>query len=165
VLVRAAATAMAVTMVVASSVCLSTLIREGSTRNHLRRAVRAFVLGVGVGVVCGLPLILGDGRSATTDLTSIGAYAVLYSIPFGGALIATAWLVDVPAFAVLGTVAVGAALVMPWQPTRTIAEIHDSTAGLLLVVIAVGLVGLVRILGERGADASLLDSPGPTAPP
>ena len=165
VLVRAAAAAMAVAMVIASMMCLSALLREGGTRNPLPRAVRAFTLGAGIGVVCGLPLILGDGRSATTDLTSIGAYAILYSIPFGGALIVTAWLAEVPAFAVLGTIAVAAALVIPWQPTRTIVEIHDSAAGFLLVVIAVALVGLVRILGERGADASLLDSPGPTAPP
>jgi hypothetical protein len=165
VLVRAAATTMAVAMVIASLMCLSALLREGGIRNPFPRAVRAFVLGAGAGVVCGLPLILGDGRSPTTDLTSIGAYAILYSIPFGGALIATAWLADVPAFGVLGTIAVGATLAIPWQPTRTIVEIHDSTAGFLLVVIAVGLVGLVRILGERGADASLLDSPGPTAPP
>jgi hypothetical protein len=165
VLLRVAATAMAVTMVIASSTCLSALLREGGTRAPLPRAVRGFALGAGVGVVCGLPFILGDGRSTTTDLTSIGAYAILYSIPLGGALVATAWLADVPAFAVLGAVAAGAALVMPWQPTRTIVEIHDSTAGFLLVVIAVGLIGLVRIVGERGADASLLDSPGPTAPP
>ncbi len=169
VVVRVSATAMAVTMVIAGSACLALLIREGAIPatlpRSIRRSIRALDVAIGVGLACVLPWVLGAGGSATTDLTSIGAYVILYSAPFGGAMIATAWFGEALALAVLGTIAVSAALVIPWQPTMNVVEIHNATAGFIVVAIATGLAGLVRILGGRGGDASLLDSPRPTAPP
>jgi hypothetical protein len=55
--------------------------------------------------------------------------------------------------------------VIPWQPTMTVVEIHNAMAGFIVALIAVGVAGTVRMLDGRGRDSSLLDSPGPKAPP
>lgn len=164
VLVRVFAAAMAVTMLIAGSACLAALVREGAFRIRLLRSIRIFVVAVGVGLVLGLPWVLGVGGSETTDLTSIGAYALLYSLPWGVAVVGTAWMGKTQATAVLATVALSAGLLL--LPARlNVVDIRNAIAGSLVVLIAAGLVGLVRVLRGRGRDAPLLDSPGPTAPP
>jgi hypothetical protein len=163
VLVRVFAAAMALAMLIACSACLAALIREGAFHAPFPRQIRIFVVAVGVALVFGLPWVLGVGGTETTDLTSIGAYAILYSLPWGVALIGTAWLGKIPASATLATIALGAGIIL--TPSRSnVVDVRNTIAGLLIVLIAAGLVGL-RILGERRRDASLLDSPGPTAPP
>ncbi len=151
-------------MLIACSACLAVLIREGAFRVPLPRPIGIFVVSVGVALVLGLPWVLGIGGAETTDLTSIGAYAILYSLPWGVTLIGTAWLGKVPATLTLATIALCSGLIL--TPSRSnVVDVRNAIAGFLVVLIAASLVGILRFFGERGREASLLDSPRPTAPP
>lgn len=142
VLVRILAVSMATAAVIAATSCAVVLIRDGVLRISLSRSSRIGV-AIGVALGIGLPWVLGVGGPATTDLTSIGAYAVLFSVPYGLTLVGVAWLKRVPASAVLLTVAASAALlILPLRPN--VVEIRNHRAGFLTVAVAACLTAITQ---------------------
>ncbi|MEH1014111.1 hypothetical protein V6U90_13495 [Micromonospora sp. CPCC 206060] len=65
---------------------------------------RLLALGLGAFVAVTVPTALGVGRAETMDLTSLGAFALVYALPWGTALAATGWLHRTAALATAGTV-------------------------------------------------------------
>ena len=81
--------------------CLGVLRRLGM---GARREV--LPLGVGALVAVLLPIVLAVGGPDTRDVTSLGAFALLWSLPWGLSLALSAWLVRPAAVTIGATVAV-----------------------------------------------------------
>jgi hypothetical protein len=86
--------------------------RDLPTFSAVSIAGRASIV-IGVLVAILLPIALSIGDRDAHDLTSLGAFALLWSLPWGGALALTAWLPRAAAVATGLTVAVSAASAYP----------------------------------------------------
>jgi hypothetical protein len=110
-LVRSLAVVLAIAGLMATAGAILTLTRRGAfSPTRLSIPACRCVIGIGVAVIVGTPLVLGLGYASGLDVTSLGAAVLLYSVPMGGGLIAVAWLARTPAYAVLGTVAASAGI-------------------------------------------------------
>ncbi|MBO4206904.1 hypothetical protein [Micromonospora echinofusca] len=65
---------------------------------------RMLALGLGTFVAVTLPTALGVGDGEKMDLTSLGAFALVYALPWGLGLAVTGWLHRAAALAAAGTV-------------------------------------------------------------
>lgn len=140
---RACAAALAVVAAVALAACVISLRASGAvTRpgDHRLRAGRAWGSLVPVGV----PVLLGFGSAETFDVTSLGAYGLLFALPWGMSLAATDRLTDTAAraaAAAVGLSAVVSLLALTWQ---TKIQISNPYAGPLLAAVAAGAVATAR---------------------
>ena len=158
---RALAAAMALTAIFAGTSCVIVLVKEGALRPSTARS-SLVVAGCGLVVVVALPLVLGAGGNATMDLTSIGAYALLFSIPWGVGIVGAAWLPRPPAVAVLVTVAASACLLIASPALRpNVVEIHDPVAGVAFVFLTTSIAGVTTIRNS-GRTTSLRPGSSPT---
>lgn len=66
------------------------LVRDQAAATTYR--VRAASVAVGVLIAVALPLLMALGDPSAQDITSLGAYALIWSLPWGGVLALTAWL-------------------------------------------------------------------------
>lgn len=110
-MVRSLAVVLALAGLVATAGAVMTLSRRGAfSGTRLNTPARRCIIAIGAAVVVVTPFVLGFGYRSSLDITSLGASVLLYSLPMGGGLIATAWLARTPAFAAVGTVAASALL-------------------------------------------------------
>ncbi|WP_090799639.1 hypothetical protein [Asanoa ishikariensis] len=103
------AASVAICATVAICVAVGLLWQEPSDCRTLLRPARFRPVAVGAVVAVGLPLALG-AAFRDTDITSLGQYALTYSLPWGAALAATGWLDRRAAITARTTVAVSAVL-------------------------------------------------------
>lgn len=121
--VRLLGGALALAALVAGVACLTVLVRPLRTSPAPRSpGARVLALGVGAGVAVGLPLLLGAGDHTTTDRGSLGAYALLYSLPLGTALAATPWLPRATALTVAAIVACSGLLLLLADPMMSVTN-------------------------------------------
>jgi hypothetical protein len=147
---RVYAVAAAVGMLVAVAGAVVVLVAEGGIRAPRSTGDRLFV-GVGILLAVTLPVVLGAGDPATTDVTSIGAYSASFALPWGFAFVATAMLPAAPRLAVALTIATSAlALLVPND--RGALEVTNQAAGWLFVV-AVALVAAALATRLNGGRA------------
>lgn len=152
--VRLLALAMALTAILAGVACVIVLMQESCLRPSTSRSSLS-VLGCGLALVLGLPLVLGVGGGATTDLTSIGAYALMFSLPWGVGVMGAAWLPRTPALAVLVTVAVSACLLILSSALRpNVVEIHDPAAGVAFVIAMTSIAGAAIMRADSWSDTA-----------
>ncbi len=111
---------------------------------------RTVALVVGVGVLVGLPVLVGGGAAETQDLTSYGAYALLWSLPWGAGLVLSAWLPRHQALAVLAAVLLGA--VCAYDRVE-LAYVTRPAVATVIGVLAVVVVGLSLLVGRANQAA------------
>ena len=140
--------------VAAAALALRSLLggaRTGPTRVSRGRDVnRTVALLVGVVVAVSLPLSVGSGNPETQDLTSYGAYALLWSLPWGAALLLSGWLPTRQALAVFAAVLLGA--VCAADPVELVSAVRPAVAT-VIGVLGVVVVGLSRVVGARSSAA------------
>jgi hypothetical protein len=96
---------------------------------------------VGVLVAVSLPVLLAIGDPDGHDLTSLGAFALAFSLPWGGSLALTAWLPRAAAVATGLTVAVSATLA---YPDYEVVHVDHNWVALLVGLISGLLVAELR---------------------
>lgn len=115
-----------------------------------RRARRTATL-VGAGMVVVVPPAIGIGAGEDRDLTSLVAYALIYSAPWGLAVIVTGWLDRLTATAVLVTCST-CALLVAVGPQMTDLVVGEARPALLLAAAAPAYVLWTR-RPSAGAEA------------
>jgi hypothetical protein len=95
--------------------------------------VRAASVAVALAVAVSVPFLVGLGRLASHDLTSRGAFVMLWSLPWGGVLALTGWLPRAPAIAIGLTVAVCA---VSAYPACDIVNVQHHVIPVLVGVVA-----------------------------
>jgi hypothetical protein len=147
---RVYAVAAGVAMLVAVAAAVVVLVAEGGMRAPRSTGHRLFVV-IGILLAVTLPVVLGVGDPATTDVTSIGAYSVSFALPWGFAFVATAMLPASPRLAVALTVATSALALLVAGDQNAI-EVTNQVAGCLFVV-AVALVAAALAIRVNGGRA------------
>ncbi len=135
--------------------CLASIVQLVVHRDWPRRDTssswRRVVLGLVV--MAGLPVLLAVGDRDQMDATSLGALALVFGIPWGGAVVAGRWLSSTAYSAVLGTCAVSAVL----AGLHSSDEITHHRGGLVFLGAAAVFVLVLYLerrdgLAERGPD-------------
>jgi hypothetical protein len=131
----------------AATVAVLTFLRVLGTGRHLLPASsdistvgRACVV-IGVLVAGALPLLLAIGDPFAHDATSLGAFALLWSLPWGGVLVLTAWLERPAAIAAALTVAVSAASA---YPNYELVQVEHNGVAVLTGLVSGLLVAALR---------------------
>jgi hypothetical protein len=101
--------------------------------------------GTGLLVVLALPFGIGEGVPEMRDLTSLGAFALIYSVPIGVSVASAAWLSERVRSTVIGSCAAAAAL----SAIRLIPDLSHSRGRPALVGTAVLLVALAAVTHRR----------------
>jgi hypothetical protein len=142
---------LAIAMFGAAILCLSLLLRMRSFTTDASVGLRVVAVTIGIVVAVGLPLFLGKGHPSTTDLTSLGGYALLYSLPWSVTIAATAWLRFIPAVAATGAAVVSSLTTALFD--QHIAFIRHP-AWFWLAALVSGCILLVRLLETRRDSSS-----------
>jgi hypothetical protein len=94
----------------AAVACVGYLAQRHAFRDDATSGpVRAGVVVTGVAVMIGLPIVLSIGDNST-ELGTFAAFALLYSLPWGIAIVVSGWLIRSTAMGVYATVLVSAVL-------------------------------------------------------
>jgi hypothetical protein len=109
---------------------------------------------IGPLVAVSLPILLAVGDPFARDVTSFGAIALLWSLPWGGALALTAWLPRAAAVATSLAVAVSAASAYPSYELVLVQ--HHWVAGLTALASGPLVAGLRSASTRREPDGSAL---------
>jgi hypothetical protein len=109
--------------------------------------------GVGLLIVAVLPWIIAAGEPDYTDFTSIGAFALIYSIPWGGALAVAGWLRRSPALAVTGAVA-GTAVWALVGPSMGDVGPSNPAAGFAVAALVALVLGVLIVRRPGPAEGS-----------
>lgn len=150
----------AVAATIAALACLQvvwTTRREGSAAVRSAGApIRLARLIIGLLVAAALPLLLAIGDPSAHDKTSLGAFALMWSLPWGGALALTAWLPRAAAVATGLTVAVSAASA---YPTYELVHVDHNWIAVLVGLVSGLLVAALRSGSAERTRASLGEEP------
>lgn len=143
--VRSLALLLCAAGVVAVLACCAGYAAEAA---YLRRpGVDAVPELVAVLLAVGLPWLMGAGQADTTDATSLAGYALLYSLPWAGAIAVSGWLPR-PAAVACVTTALGSALLclVTNAPRDQIANpvLGFGVAALLLAAVLLRRASLAR---------------------
>jgi hypothetical protein len=144
--VRTLAAVLTVAAAAALAACLATLRHIKAVPTPTSAASRIFTAICGILIAAVVPLILGAGNPETADVTSLGAYALLYSLPWGTAVAVSGWLPRAAAVAAASTVAVSALLA---TASHTMVPVANPAAGLLP---AAALAATIAILTSTAAS-------------
>jgi hypothetical protein len=107
--------------------------------------VRAASVTVAIALAVSVPFLVGVGRPGSHDLTSRGAFVVLWSLPWGGVLALTGWLPRAAAVAIGLTVAVSA---VSAYPTCDIVNVAHHVIPVLIGLCAGLLVAALHATGR-----------------
>ena len=122
--------------------CLASLRDDRAVPVQVGRLARAVAAAAGLLVAVALPIIVAGGRSDVLDIQSLGAHALVYSLPLGVSLVLTGWLSRAAAWAVaLAVMASGLVLA---DPNRQLVTTPAHTSGLVLVLVAATAVLVTR---------------------
>jgi len=139
------ALAMAVSAAVAVVVCLGSLVQLHGFDAPSPVVARRTSLAVGAAVVVLVPLVVGAGSPETLDLTSLGAFALMWALPWGIALILCGWLVRPGVLGAVVGVGVSALAALVTAPMTEIVFSQTYRAAFALVLVAVGVVARERL--------------------
>jgi hypothetical protein len=155
-LIKTTAIIAAVAATIAALACLqvvwATRRASPAPARSLGTPVHLASMVVGVLVAVALPFLLAVGDSAAQDRTSLGAFALLWSLPWGGALVLSAFLARPVAVAVALSVAVSAASA---YPDYALVQVEHHGIALLVGLVSGLLVVTLRTLtteGDRSAE-------------
>jgi len=98
----------------------------------------------GLVVVVGLPVGIAAGRSELMDLTSLGAFALIYSLPWGLAVMLSGWLARPAASGALVAVLVSIGLALK-GPQMASLVLSNQTPAFVGTLIAVSVALAVRV--------------------
>lgn len=129
-------------------VCLLSLRAEEAFPARVAWTARAVALSAGLLVVVALPVVFAGGQADILDVTSIGAHALVYSVPFGVSLALTGWLSPPAAVAVSLCVMVSALVLV--DANRQLVSTPGHASGLILVLVAAAVVLLARASARDG---------------
>jgi hypothetical protein len=155
-LLRLLAVVLAGVALVSVVACVRLLVAAGAFPVRSSSAVvRWTAVVVGVAVVLAVPPLVGAGAAETMDVSSLGAYALLYGIPWGASVVATGWLARDAAVAVLLAVLGSTALV---AATPQMADIVFTTPTVAFVLAGSGVLVVlgVRVLGGTAPRAATI---------
>jgi len=146
---RALAALLALVAAVSAAVCVRALVTGGAFPVRApSRLVEWSAVVVGLALLLGVPVLVGAGDPQTLDVSSLGAYALLYAVPWGMSVAASGWLTQRAAVAVLVTVLASTVLVATTKPMVDI--VFDSTTTPVIIAAGSVLVALlVRVLAAR----------------
>jgi hypothetical protein len=97
--------ALAVTCSVAVLVCLQALVARGAFGVSMARPLaRVVTVGTGIVIIGLVPLALAGGQPDRLDWESLGAFSLLYGLPWGVGVAVSAWLTRPAALGVHGAV-------------------------------------------------------------
>lgn len=128
--------------VAAGVACMAQLAGEG----YLRRPSSGrgwLLLTLGIVVALALPWVIAAGEPQYTDFTSIGAFALIYSIPWGGGLVGAALLTREPAQAMAGAVAGTALLALVGPNMGDVGPSHPEV-GFVVAIVAAGFLSVLH---------------------
>ena len=125
--------------------CLALLASHGFA---LRSGSAAFL---GLLVAIALPVLLSRGNAELQDATSIGAFALLWSLPWGVTLALSGALHRTAALAAAAAVAVGALVALP---TYQLVQVDRTW-----VALVVGLAAAAVVVATRTARSELVARP------
>jgi len=132
------------------------LARSGAITTGAAPNVRSASIAAGIGTIIALPLMIGfgTGDEELTDVTSLGTFALLYSLPYGLAFIVAAFLRRPAALGALATAAASIAYLTVVLLLESVYPIVTVGFGLLLLT-NVWLIAMTWRDGARPAsDAS-----------
>lgn len=147
-LLRRVALVIAVVGAAVALVSLLQLAMRGFTTRPSRSRPTWVALVAGTGLVLGLPLAIGAGSSEDRDLTSLGAYALIYAAPWGLSVLATTWLRVEAAVMVLAGCLLAAALAVV-GPQMTALVLGGGSPGFVLAAAILLVTLLVRVMPEK----------------
>ena len=138
---------------VAVVVCLAVLVGARAFPVPARPLVLwPSVVAGGVFLVA-VPVLVGRGDPETTDVSSLGAFALLYGVPWGLSVAATAWMVRHTAVAVLAAV-LGSTLVV--AVTKPMVDIVFTSPTSVFVSAAAAVVVVLAVRVLSGSERSRL---------
>ena len=109
---RLLAAAMACAGLASAGAVVWLLVAEHALPSGVGRWARTASVVAGLAIAVVVPLGMGAGDPQTMDFTSLGAYALIYGLPWGGAVLLSAWLTRAAALAALGAVLASIALAL-----------------------------------------------------
>lgn len=130
---------------------LRRLVLAGELPAPASRGARRVASTVGAALVLLLPVAIGAGGRDQLDATSLGAYALVYSAPWGVATGLTGWLVGGAARAVLATCAACAALALGGPQMVDLVDPQPYVAFGLTLTVLLALLWLRLRDGTPGA--------------
>jgi hypothetical protein len=142
--------------IVAALVGVGQLVAAGAFPIPAVRRDALLLGGTGMLVVLVLPFAIGEGTSELLDVTSLGAFVLLYSAPIGGCVIGAAWLRGRLRGAVLGSCAAAAAC----SGLGLITDLNLLHGRPALLGLA-ALLAVLAVWGPTGRDLPAV--PGPSA--
>lgn len=150
---QAAAALLALVGLVCVGVCVALLVRGQAVAVQPSSIVLWSSLVVGALLLVSVPLLVGRTDPETMDLSSLGAFALMYGLPWGVAVIASAWLPRSTALAVLVAVLGSTVLVAATTPMADIVFTSVGTA-FVPATVAVGALLAVRALSGQRVEES-----------
>lgn len=142
---------MAVLTAGACVVALRRLVAWGSIPARPHMTARWTAIIGGAVLVLGLPSAIGSGSPDNQDPPSLLAYALIYSLPWGAAVVVTAWMSRSAALATLTAVAASAALAITGAPMADLVLGRQPHAPFVAALLLVMAVAAVRLVGPRAA--------------
>jgi len=149
---RALAVVLAVSGLVAAAACAWTVLSAGLLPVPSRAIVRVGCAAGSVALVVGLPLALGAGDPQNQDANSLGAYALIYALPWGGAVLAAGWVE--PRLRLAGLLAVLASIVVVASGSQMADIVFSSPTRAFVLAAVVVLAVLAVDLGTASRPRS-----------
>jgi hypothetical protein len=146
---QAAAALLALVGLVCVAVCLGLLVQTEAVPVQPSPRVLLSSLVIGALLVVAVPVLVGHYDPETMDLNSLGAFALMYGLPWGAAVIVSAWLPRSAALAVLVAVLGSTVLVAATTPMADIVFTSVGTAFVPATMAVASLVAL-RVLSGQG---------------
>ena len=135
---------------VAVVVCLAVLVGAGAFPVPARPLVVWSSVVVGGVLLATVPVLVGRGDPETMDVSSLGAFALVYGVPWGLSVAASAWMVQRTAVAVLAAVLGSTLLAAATKPmvdivfTSPTSAFVSASAAVVVVLAVRGLLGSER---------------------
>ncbi len=129
------ALAIAASSFVMAALVLWWMVRVSGFPTQTRPRIRLVAIVAGVGLIVAVPLLVGMGSSETMDARSLGAFLLIYGLPWGLAVIMTAFMTREVSLGVLGVAVVssGLTIVLPPMPDLVFGSaIPGGVAGLVV---------------------------------
>ena len=135
---------------VAVVVCLAVLVGARAFPVPARPLVVWSSVVVGGVLLATVPVLVGRGDPETMDVSSLGAFALVYGVPWGLSVAASAWMVQRTAVAVLAAVLGSTLLAAATKPmvdivfTSPTSAFVSASAAVVVVLAVRGLLGSER---------------------
>jgi hypothetical protein len=140
--------------VVGAVAAIAQLHFTGAFPSRVEMRIRALSVCLGLVVIVALTLVVKNGDYQAGDLTSWGAFGLMYAGPWGTAIIATAWLDRPAAVAALASVC-GCVLLAAVGPQMTWFFYPDPTGPFVATLTAPLLVLAARLHQRSGSHVAI----------